>query len=56
LKTKFEDADPDSAVEYDEFLHGPNEEELRLEKMSTSSSAGTVGSVEEEDEAGVEKK
>lgn len=45
LKTKFESADPNEVVEFDEYLHGPDHAEL--EKMSTGSSAGTV---EEEDE------
>lgn len=44
FKTKFEQADED-AVEYDEDIHGPDHAEL--EKMSTTSSAGTI---EEEDE------
>ena len=47
LKTKFEDMDPEALVEYDEDIHGPDQHEL--EKMSTSSSADTSGSVEEED-------
>ncbi|KAF2159786.1 hypothetical protein M409DRAFT_60553 [Zasmidium cellare ATCC 36951] len=47
FKTKFESLDPE-VVEYDEDLHGPDQAEL--EKMSTtSSSADTMGSVEEED-------
>lgn len=44
FKTKFEEADED-AVDYDDYLHGPDHAEL--EKMSTTSSAGTI---EEEDE------
>ncbi|KXT04202.1 hypothetical protein AC578_123 [Pseudocercospora eumusae] len=47
FKTKFEDTDPEALVEYDEDIHGPDQHEL--EKMSTSSSADTMGSVEEED-------
>lgn len=61
LKTKFESVDPEEAIDYDEDFHGPGsaeaQEELKqnaLEKMSSSSSAGTMGSVEEED--GVEEK
>lgn len=46
LKTKFESLDPE-VVEFDEDVHGPDQHEL--EKMSTSSSADTMGSVEEED-------
>jgi len=49
LKTKFEAIDPQEAVFYDEELHGPTAEDLRLEKMMTASSTGTMGSVEEED-------
>lgn len=48
LKTKFEDLDADAIVEYDEDLHGPTDDD-KLEKMSTSSSADTMASVEEED-------
>ncbi|EME84855.1 uncharacterized protein MYCFIDRAFT_210996 [Pseudocercospora fijiensis CIRAD86] len=47
FKTKFEDTDPEALVEYDEDIHGPDQHEL--EKMSTSSSADTMASVEEED-------
>merc|ERR1712029_352477 len=50
LKTKFEAVDED-AIEFDEALHGPREEDMvdnHLEKMSTSSSADTMGSIEEE--------
>lgn len=54
IKTKFETID-DDAIEYDEYLHGPaaidEATEHELEKMSTSSSAGTMASVEEEDAA-----
>lgn len=53
LKTKFEAVDPE-VIEFDEEVHGPTDEHNELEKMSTSSSADTMGSVEEED--GVEKK
>lgn len=52
LKTKFETAD-EEAIEYNEYLHGPDTvdetTEHDLEKMSSSSSAGTMASVEEED-------
>lgn len=47
FKTKFEDIDPEAIVEYDEDIHGPDQHEL--EKMSTASSADTMGSVEDED-------
>lgn len=51
LKTKFEAADPE-AIEYEEEVHGPSiidvADQPELEKMSTSSSADTLGSVEEE--------
>lgn len=50
FKTKFEDIDPE-AIDYDETLHGPGEEN-ELEKMSTTSSAGTMASVEEEETHG----
>merc|ERR1712070_422810 len=53
LKTKFEAVDED-AIEFDEALHGPRDEDLvdnHLEKMSTSSSADTMGSIEEEMDA-----
>jgi hypothetical protein len=55
LKTKFEAIDPE-VIEYEEELHGPRPTDLAseqqdLEKMSTSSSAETQGSVEEEDAA-----
>lgn len=56
LKTKFEAIDPE-VIEYEEDVHGPSAEDMAqhdLEKMSTSSSADTMGSVEEED--GMEKK
>ena len=57
LKTKFEAIDPE-VIEYEEEIHGPKPGEAAdqqdLEKMSTSSSADTMGSVEEED--AVEKK
>jgi hypothetical protein len=49
LKTKFEAIDPEEAVLYNEELHGPTAEDLRLEKAMTASSTGTMGSVEEED-------
>ena len=58
LKTKFEAIDED-AIEFDEAVHGPRQEDMdtHLEKMSSSSSADTMGSVEEEMDAGaVEKK
>lgn len=48
LKTKFESLDPE-VVEYDEDIHGPMDDQHELEKMSTTSSADTMGSVEEED-------
>lgn len=52
LKTKFETPD-DEAIEFDEYLHGPavidEASEHELEQMSTSSSAGTMASVEEEE-------
>ena len=54
LKTKFEDLDPEAIVEYEEYIHGPSaaemaeENELNLEKMSSSSSADTMASVEED--------
>ncbi|RMY05771.1 hypothetical protein D0866_15148 [Hortaea werneckii] len=51
LKTKFEAVDDDVAIEFDEALHGPREEDMvdnNLEKMSSSSSADTMGSIEEE--------
>ena len=55
LKTKFEALDPE-VIEYEEDLHGPSAGDLadhnELEKMSTSSSADTMGSVDEEEMAG----
>ena len=52
LKTKFEAIDPE-VIEYEEGIHGPSTadaaEQKDLEKMSTSSSADTMDSVEEED-------
>ncbi len=57
LKTKFEAIDPE-VIEYEEDIHGPaedNEKEGELEKMSTTSSAETMGSVDGE-EGAVEKK
>ena len=58
LKTKFEAIDPE-VIEYEEDIHGPAQSDAAekhddLEEMSTSSSADTLGSVEEED--AVEKK
>lgn len=57
FKTKFEAIDPE-VIEYEEEVHGPKPEDVTeqqdLEKMSTSSSADTMGSVEEDD--AVEKK
>ena len=55
FKTKFEAIDPE-VIEYEEDLHGPSPTDMadqgELEKMSTSSSADTMGSsVEEEDAA-----
>jgi hypothetical protein len=53
-KSKFEAVDPEAVIEFDENLHGAAAEEMadnELEKMSSSSSAGTVGSVEEEEAA-----
>lgn len=57
LKTKFEQADPESVV-FEEDIHGPamDDNENELEKMSSSSSAGTMGSVEEEMDGVNEKK
>jgi len=58
FKTKFEA--PEDVIEYDEEIHGPAETELadhnELEKMSTSSSADTMGSVDEEMDVAAEKK
>ncbi|KAF2720793.1 hypothetical protein K431DRAFT_205356, partial [Polychaeton citri CBS 116435] len=49
LKTKFEATDPE-VIEYNEGMHGPSAADYaELEKMSTSSSADTTGSVEEDD-------
>ncbi|TKA75837.1 hypothetical protein B0A55_04380 [Friedmanniomyces simplex] len=54
LKTKFEAIDPE-VIEYEEDVHGPGQADLadhnELEKMSTSSSADTMGSVDEEEGA-----
>ena len=52
LKTKFEAIDPE-VIEYEEEVHGPKpgDEQQDLEQMSTSSSADTMGSIEEEDAA-----
>jgi hypothetical protein len=52
-KSKFEAVDPE-VIEFDEELHGApilsaEDKENELEKMSTSSSAGTTGSIEEEE-------
>jgi len=61
LKTKFEAVDPE-VIEYEEGIHGPSAadsaDQQELEKMSTSSSADTMASVEEETDAAaaVEKK
>ena len=44
LKTKFEATDPE-VIEFEEEIHGPDQHEL--EKMSTSSSADTLGSTED---------
>lgn len=61
LKTKFEAIDPE-VIEYEEEIHGPqagdvagDKEDADLENLSTSSSADTMGSVEEEDVAGDKK-
>lgn len=58
LRTKFESMDPE-AIDYDEQVHGPSTvddmAEHELEKMSTSSSAGTMASVEEEEAAAAQK-
>jgi len=55
LKTKFEAIDPE-VIEYEENVHGPFTTDMadhnELEKMSTSSSADTMGSVDEEEAAG----
>ncbi|KAK1075246.1 hypothetical protein LTR33_009590 [Friedmanniomyces endolithicus] len=54
LKTKFEAIDPE-VIEYEEDVHGPGQADLadhnELEKMSTASSADTMGSVDEEEGA-----
>lgn len=52
-KSKFEAVDPEAVIEFDEELHGaaPGADENELEKMSTGSSAGTTGSVEDEEAA-----
>ena len=55
MKTKFETSDPEVMEEYDEAIHGPSEEQNDLEKMSTSSSADTMGSVDEEEMAAEKK-
>jgi len=60
LKTKFEAFDPE-VIEYEEGVHGPSAADLvdqhELEKMSSTSSADTMGSVEEEmDAAAAEEK
>lgn len=65
VKTKFEAVDPE-VIEFEEDLHGPSSEDVKnaasgagddgLEKMSTSSSADTFGSVEEEDAGAVGEK
>jgi len=54
-KSKFEAVDPE-VIEFDEDLHGApmlsaEDKENELEKMSSSSSAGTTGSIEEEESA-----
>lgn len=54
-KSKFEAVDPE-VIEFDEELHGApilsaEDKENELEKMSTSSSTGTTGSIEEEEVA-----
>jgi len=54
-KSKFEAIDPEAVIEFDEGLHGvagmtaEERADNELEKMSSSSSAGTIGSTEEED-------
>jgi hypothetical protein len=57
-KSKFEAVDPEAVIEFDERVHGAaaimSAEEMaenELEKMSSGSSAGTIGSVEEEEVA-----
>jgi len=56
-KSKFEAVDPEVVIEFDEGLHGAagmtaeEKADNELEKMSTSSSAGTIGSIEEEEAA-----
>lgn len=64
LKTKFEALDPE-VIEYEEDVHGPASAGSGsggeggphdLEKMSTSSSADTMGSVEEDGEGIVDEK
>ena len=54
LKTKFEAVDPE-VIEYEEDVHGPGQvddhSELSLEQMSSSSSADTMTSVDEEEAA-----
>jgi hypothetical protein len=52
-KSKFEAVDPE-VIEFDEGLHGASalsaeDKENELEKMSSTSSAGTTGSIEEEE-------
>nr|POE52036.1 atpase-stabilizing factor 15 kda protein [Quercus suber] len=58
LKTKFEAVDPE-AIDFEDYM-GPTAADLadheHLEKMSTSSSADTMGSIEEENDGVVEKK
>ena len=57
-KTKFEAVDPE-VIEFEEDVHGPSVDDKAedgLEKMSTGSSADTMGSVEEEEAVLVEKK
>nr|OQO22335.1 hypothetical protein B0A51_08423 [Rachicladosporium sp. CCFEE 5018] len=50
FKSKYEASDPEAIIEFDSELHGAaDEEHNELEKMSTSSSADTTGSVEEEE-------
>jgi hypothetical protein len=58
-KSKFEAIDPEAVIEFDEGLHGvagltaEERADNELEKMSSSSSAGTIGSTDstEEEEA-----
>lgn len=58
LKTKFEAVDPE-AIDFEDYM-GPTAADLadheQLEKMSTTSSADTMGSIEEENSVAAEPK